>query len=431
MFDFPFLYLSVNFNADYDAIDCVEALTFFEDQNPSINQPLVLLSGFSYQSIMMRDGKLKQSCYVPSSSAEVIGNNLDLVTEILLRVPAKPLLKFKCVSKQWLSLISDPKFCASHTHHQPPTAPSALFLLNYLASSPQLIVPLKNEPMPITTPFLDHLNIPGFCIDQSCNGLLLCSSTCIDSTDLGYWFFICNPTTNHFKRISHPVHKFDKFHHPPVLCLAFDPLKSFNYKVVCFYQVVSGGYQIDVYSSETGSWGLNQIPFVNPPLKIHEWVFCNDAIHWCSLEENSQYFDVSSESVNILPMPPRCQLDITYFGGSRGHLHMGVGISRLVLEFDIWELKEDYSGWFIKYHLDLHSMRRVLANRCPLSVLSLIRAEKEDESTIVFVVDGRAMSYNLYDRRSKMLCDLLQKTNPYSAYLKFHAYEYFETLIHV
>jgi len=63
--------------------------------------------------------------------------------------------------------------------------------------------------------------------------------------------------------------------------------------------------------------------------------------------------------------------------------------------------------------------------------LSLIRAEKEDESTIVFVVDDRAMSYNLYDRRSKMLCDLLQKTNPYSAYLKFHAYEYFETLIHV
>jgi hypothetical protein len=214
--------------------------------------------------------------------------------------------------------------------------------------------------------------------------------------------------------------------------LAFDPLKSFNYKVVCFYQVVSGGYQIDVYSSETGSWGFNQIPFVNPPsLKIHEWVFCNDAIHWCSLEENSQYFDVSSESVNILPMPPRGKLDITYFGGSRGHLHMGVGISRLVLEFDIWELKEDYSGWFIKYHLDLHSMRRVLANRCPLSVLSLIRAENEDESTIVFVVDDRAMSYNLYDRRSKMLCDLLQKTNPYSAYLKFHAYEYFETLIHV
>lgn len=277
-------------------------------------------------------------------------------------------------------------------------------------------------------PFLDHLNIPGFCIDQSCNGLLLCSSTCLDSTDLGYWFFICNPTTNHFKRISHPVHKFDKFPHPPVLCLAFDPLKSFNYKVVCFYQVVSGEYQIDVYSSETGSWGLNQIPFVNPPpLKIHEWVFCNDAIHWCSLEENSQYFDVSSESVNILPMPPRGKLDITYFGGSRGHLHMGVGISRLVLEFDIWELKEDYSGWFIKYHLDLHSM----TNRCPLSFLSVIRAEKEDESTIVFVVDGRAMSYNLYDRRSKMLCDSLQKTNPYSGYLKFHAYEYFETLFHV
>ncbi|KAJ6737500.1 hypothetical protein OIU85_019552 [Salix viminalis] len=98
-------------------------------------------------------------------------------------------------------------------------------------------------------------------------------------------------------------------------------------------------------------------------------------------------------------MPPRGQLDITYFAGYGGHLHMGVGINCLVLEFDIWELKADSSGWFIKYHLDLHSMRRKLANRCPFSVLSLIRAEKEDESTIVFVVDGRAISYNLHDRR--------------------------------
>ncbi|KAJ6397636.1 hypothetical protein OIU77_018616 [Salix suchowensis] len=330
----------------------------------------------------MSDSRFKQSRSVPSSAAEVIGNNLDLVTEILLR------------TLNFVPLILT-------TNHQ--QLPPLSSWSTTLASSPQLIVPLKNEPMPITMPFLDYLNIPGFCIDQSCNGLLLCSSTCLDSTDLGYWFFICNPTTNHFKRISHPVHKFDKFHLPPVLCLAFDPLKSFNYKVVCFYQVTSGGYEIDVYSSETGSWVLKRA---------------------------RNTFDVSSESVNVLPMPPRGQLDITYFGGSRGHLHMGVGINRLVLEFDIWELKADYSGWFIKYHLDFHSMRRELTNRYPLSVLSLIRAEKEDESTIVFVVDGRAISYNLHDRRSKMLCDLLQKTNP-CGYLKFHAYEYFKTLIHV
>jgi hypothetical protein len=45
-----------------------------------------------------------------SSSAETIGSNQDILTEILLRMPAKPLLKFKRVSKQWLSSISDPAF---------------------------------------------------------------------------------------------------------------------------------------------------------------------------------------------------------------------------------------------------------------------------------------------------------------------------------
>ncbi|XP_039049188.1 F-box protein At2g40925-like [Hibiscus syriacus] len=51
-------------------------------------------------------------------SAEEIGNNHDLLTQLLLRLPTKSLLKFKCVSKQWLSLISDPQFCLSHTRHQ-------------------------------------------------------------------------------------------------------------------------------------------------------------------------------------------------------------------------------------------------------------------------------------------------------------------------
>ncbi|KAL9409366.1 hypothetical protein AB3S75_047707 [Citrus x aurantiifolia] len=45
------------------------------------------------------------------SPAEVIGNLDDLLTEILLRLPIKSLLKFKSVSKHWLSLISNPVFC--------------------------------------------------------------------------------------------------------------------------------------------------------------------------------------------------------------------------------------------------------------------------------------------------------------------------------
>ncbi|XP_061366287.1 F-box/kelch-repeat protein At3g23880-like [Gastrolobium bilobum] len=38
----------------------------------------------------------------------------ELVQEILLRSPVKSLVRFKCVCKSWLSLISDPSFANSH-----------------------------------------------------------------------------------------------------------------------------------------------------------------------------------------------------------------------------------------------------------------------------------------------------------------------------
>ncbi|XP_047167525.1 F-box/kelch-repeat protein At3g23880-like [Vigna umbellata] len=39
---------------------------------------------------------------------------LEVIREILLLLPVKSLLRFKCVSKSWLSLISDTQFGVSH-----------------------------------------------------------------------------------------------------------------------------------------------------------------------------------------------------------------------------------------------------------------------------------------------------------------------------
>ncbi|XP_058742011.1 putative F-box protein At3g52320 [Vicia villosa] len=41
----------------------------------------------------------------------------ELIIEILLRLPVKPLLRFRCVCKSWLSLISSNNFATSHFEH--------------------------------------------------------------------------------------------------------------------------------------------------------------------------------------------------------------------------------------------------------------------------------------------------------------------------
>ncbi|KAK4713049.1 hypothetical protein R3W88_018956 [Solanum pinnatisectum] len=43
--------------------------------------------------------------------------DVDVVKEILSRLPVRSLLRFKCVSKFWMTLISDPYFKMKHLNH--------------------------------------------------------------------------------------------------------------------------------------------------------------------------------------------------------------------------------------------------------------------------------------------------------------------------
>ncbi|KAL6137653.1 hypothetical protein ACLB2K_062942 [Fragaria x ananassa] len=101
-----------------------------------------------------------------SSSAETVVNIEELLKQILERVPALSLITFKCISKHWLSLISDPEFLRCHTlrNHNPKISS---FFPTKIKDENLLRSPFKTLNSAVT----EGSNIG---ILQSCNGLFLC-----------------------------------------------------------------------------------------------------------------------------------------------------------------------------------------------------------------------------------------------------------------
>ena len=133
------------------------------------------------------------------TSAEIIAGNNDLISEILLRLPPKPLLRFRSVSKAWYSLISSPWFHHRHTHLSSNPQISGVFLRKSPADLQFLSLTSEN-PSPSPFKFLNFIQDPsGIKILQSCNGLLLCSS--FSKIGVARNYYVYNPTTQRFSTV--------------------------------------------------------------------------------------------------------------------------------------------------------------------------------------------------------------------------------------
>ncbi|XP_044432332.1 F-box protein At2g16450-like [Triticum aestivum] len=114
---------------------------------------------------------------LPTATAETAVERLtdDLLVEILSRVPAKSLCRFKCVSNHWLSLIHHPE----HRKKLPQT-PAGFFYGSAITSEWLLKSPVHftdfpgrlSPPFDTSCTFLpDHRRVE---LLDCCNGLLLC-----------------------------------------------------------------------------------------------------------------------------------------------------------------------------------------------------------------------------------------------------------------
>ncbi|OMO64884.1 hypothetical protein COLO4_31760 [Corchorus olitorius] len=298
-----------------------------------------------------------------ATPAEIIGHNPDLLRQILIRLPTRPLLKFKCVSKQWLSLVSSPDFCHSLTCHHYQTngylKPTSLLLrcsYKYKSSSELICVSMKHI---IKAPVFDFLYsrdtcvLDGFLVLNSCKGLFLCVCTFISHSHRNMIiskYLVCNPTTKKFKELSFPSQPSFGFN----ATLAFDPLKSPHYKIIHIWKLsaLENKFRLDIYSSETDSWSVfNRCFSMNCNFEACEdSVFWDGKIYWNRRWGKPFYFDMEDKRFGEMQISfPTHVQRIEECQGALNLVAICPAHNRLDLK--VFEKPCGSSGWHLKHNV--------------------------------------------------------------------------------
>ncbi|XVF76866.1 hypothetical protein PTKIN_Ptkin13bG0301100 [Pterospermum kingtungense] len=346
-----------------------------------------------------------------SDSAKQIADHEDLLADILVKLPAKSLIKFKVVCKKWKCLISSSRFCLYHTQSfriKCTLKPSALFIdIDFK------LLPLTHDC--VRLPPFDFIDLPDVMVLQSCAGLLLCVSI-----SPSIKFFICNPTTRRMKMLSFPsysgVEEYERFD----VNLAFD--KSFRYKIVVVRQlkiIKPPIMSIDIYSSETDSWSVSKIRFTcnwSRHVQYDHGVFIKGAIYWPSGFRESQYFDVENECLKTMPMPTLENAEGTvlcqYFGDCGGYLNLAI-VHWPYPQFkcSVFEMLEEHSNWYMKYRLNQDIVSEVYRGLYPHKLFCSIQSMEDGDTLFVVFEDGKRVSYNFKDGTLKRLNSLMVERN--------------------
>lgn len=178
----------------------------------------------------------------------------DLLTEILVRLPVKSLLRCKSVCKPWLSLISNPNFTKSQLKHSQskPGADQTLIVEaedEYSWSLLHLDSPQTRTPLGHPFSRGDFSFDPQFDIVASCNGLVCVA---VDPINDNPYIYLWNPATKQSKLI--PPHNLLGEIMSVALGFGFDPVAD-DYKVVRIVSFLSADPRAaEVYSANTNVW---------------------------------------------------------------------------------------------------------------------------------------------------------------------------------
>lgn len=239
----------------------------------------------------------------------------DMLLQILVRLPVKSLLRFRCVSRSWYSLITSSGFISVHVHHNKKVNNYHVLLRKFNRDANKKVWynlcednDALDEIMTIDFPFVSQNN-DFFRMVGCVNGLVCLSDDIIEETDT---LMLWNPVIRRFLTLPRSKMGVDSTNSgQSVFGFGFDSLNN-DYKVIRIHyhkNKDSEDYQDEVSTAvfrlSAGSWEAN----VNAslPLVDSRQAYAHGVVHWLACNNSIVGFDVRTEEFRQLMFPKSLQ----------------------------------------------------------------------------------------------------------------------------
>ncbi|PWA60942.1 F-box associated interaction domain-containing protein [Artemisia annua] len=252
-----------------------------------------------------------------------------ITNHIFCRLPAKSVGRFRCVSKEWLSLLTEPQFI--QTHQKTLNTNHFLFESN---DGSLYSVPYNNHELVSLTklPFKLH----NFRIDGSANGLVLATGY-KNLNGKGWTVLALNLTTKDYVELPIASRKdffgFKGFGYDSV---------SDDYKVVVFSRFEHYNGDVYVYSLRTNTVKqvMSRSPYFDDRFCWPAGVFVNGFLHWIlGIDCKPVIVAFSLADDKLSELPPPNEVDLSDFDTKLVALGEKLAIFNEV-KGDIWLMNE-------------------------------------------------------------------------------------------
>lgn len=278
----------------------------------------------------------------------------DVLTEILLRLPVKSLLRFKCVCKYWYAVIGSPGFVRKHFNHEN----NRTRLLYYTSDNDREGVSfLPDETLlGISSPndVIDYIQCPQIeaHLIGPIDGLFFVHKCGYDSAEpMALW----NPSTREFRPLPMSPITPPYFYTEHTFGFGLDPLTG-NYKVIWIRFMVydrTGNplpyFVVAVYTLGSDTWRYLD-PLTHTTCSLHNSLSAtciNGAYYWLVSYDHAKHsilaFDMRCEDFKHIEGPDHPE-------GKQGSLALCIDYIALFLcqtgvlfqsSIDIWVMKEE------------------------------------------------------------------------------------------